>query len=99
MKNLTRIILILTIALASCKKKGCTDPQATNFDITAEKHDQSCTYIPTIVLTGSDTIEVPVGMPFVDPGVSAFNKNGTQVEVTSLTYLVNTNTVGTYYVL
>lgn len=99
MKNLTRIILILTIGLASCQKKGCTDPQATNYDINAEKHDQSCTYIPTIVLTGSDTIDIPLGVSFVDPGVSAFNSDGSQVEVTTLTYLVNTNTVGTYYVL
>lgn len=39
-------ILALTVGLTmnSCKKKGCTDEIATNFDSDAEKDDESCEY-------------------------------------------------------
>lgn len=30
--------------LASCKKEGCTDPLATNYDENAKKDDGSCMY-------------------------------------------------------
>ena len=49
-------ILILTLiifglgTLQSCKKKGCTDPNANNFNSEAQKDDGSCTY-PTINLS------------------------------------------------
>lgn len=33
--------------LAGCKKKGCTDPDANNYDMEADKDDDSCTF-PTI---------------------------------------------------
>lgn len=36
-------ILFLGVALFSCKKKGCTDPFAVNYDSTAEK-DKGCYY-------------------------------------------------------
>ena len=43
-------LLILTLAGASvftsCKKKGCTDHHAENFDAKAKKDDGSCTYAP-----------------------------------------------------
>lgn len=36
-------VLFLGVALFSCKKKGCTDPFAVNYDATAEK-DKGCYY-------------------------------------------------------
>ena len=43
-----RILLLLSlislVSLGSCKKKGCTDPLANNYDESAEKDDESCTY-------------------------------------------------------
>lgn len=35
---------MLGIVLVSCKKKGCTDPDATNYDEKAGKVDGSCIY-------------------------------------------------------
>ncbi len=35
------------ITLASCKKKGCIDANAFNYDVTAEKDDGTCTYHAT----------------------------------------------------
>jgi len=44
--KLTPLILIAaaTIGIVSCKKKGCTDPTATNYSAEAEKDDESCIY-------------------------------------------------------
>ena len=47
MKN-SRILFFafcILISLASCKKKGCTDVYAENYDTEAEKDDESCTYL------------------------------------------------------
>ena len=44
MKLLIPIILFSTIALVSCKKKGCTDPTALNYNAEAKKDDKSCKY-------------------------------------------------------
>lgn len=48
MTNLVKIagIVLLgsTIAFTSCKKKGCTDPKATNYSSKAKKDDGSCKY-------------------------------------------------------
>jgi len=36
--------LALSVAVTSCKKKGCTDETANNYSAEAEKDDNSCTY-------------------------------------------------------
>lgn len=35
---------VLALSLASCKKKGCTDPTANNYNSEAKKDDGSCTF-------------------------------------------------------
>lgn len=44
MKKTIFIITSISLALSftSCKKKGCTDPTATNYDVSATKDDGSC---------------------------------------------------------
>ncbi|NQV53167.1 MAG: hypothetical protein HQ500_08280 [Flavobacteriales bacterium] len=46
-KTLSQLILLTTLLLlyfSSCKKKGCTDCNATNYNIEAEEEDASCVY-------------------------------------------------------
>lgn len=38
------VVSVIGIGMMSCKKKGCTDPTATNYSSEAEKDDESCTY-------------------------------------------------------
>ncbi len=38
------IFLFLITFFSSCKKRGCADPDALNFDINASKDDHSCYY-------------------------------------------------------
>ena len=48
MKNIILIAFIGVFTLGSCKKDGCTDPTATNYDPKAKNEDGSCTYPPVI---------------------------------------------------
>ncbi len=41
-KSFLLIAAISSVAFVSCKKKGCTDPTATNYSAEAEKDDGSC---------------------------------------------------------
>lgn len=51
MKKFSIIILstVLLIGIISCKKKGCTDPEAINYSPSAEKDDGSCIYETTVL--------------------------------------------------
>ena len=44
------ILTILTLTLFSCKKKGCTDIDATNYSEKAKKNDGSCIYNPKLII-------------------------------------------------
>jgi hypothetical protein len=44
MKKLLFILLLTPIALISCKKKGCIDELANNYEEKAKTDDGSCTY-------------------------------------------------------
>lgn len=46
MKKLTQfsVLAFAVLALASCKKKGCNDANASNYSAEAEKDDGSCVY-------------------------------------------------------
>lgn len=46
MKNISLILLtlFLVFGISSCKKEGCTDVDALNYDSKADKNDNSCKY-------------------------------------------------------
>lgn len=58
---LTMCTLFISI---SCKKKGCTDPVALNYQSAAEKDDGSCTYAPeTTTPTGGVSLTADITTP------------------------------------
>ncbi|NBR14426.1 MAG: DUF5011 domain-containing protein [Flavobacteriales bacterium] len=94
------IVTIGFISLTGCKKKGCTDATATNYNSSAKKDDASCVYGPTITIIGSSDTTINVGSTYNDPGATAVNKDGSAVDVIveQLADSVNTATTGVYYV-
>lgn len=48
------MLFILAVTVMSCKKEGCTDSMATNYDEDAKKDDGSCTYSAEDLPTGYD---------------------------------------------
>lgn len=89
------LVVGLGAGFSSCKKKGCTDPSATNFNSKAKKDDGSCLYKPSIKIIGAADTSISVGSTYSDPGATATNKDGSSVTVTT-TGQVNSSTVGNY---
>ena len=87
--------LLAITTFSSCKKKGCTDPSATNYNSKAKKDNGSCLYTPFIVVIGASDTTINVGTTYSDPGATATNKDGSSVTVTT-TGQVNSATVGDY---
>lgn len=100
MKTKVLILLFAPLmigAVASCKKKGCTDETATNFSEKAKKDDGTCLYTPVISIIGAADTTISVASVYTDPGATAANFDGALVGVQS-TSTVNTNLVGVYEV-
>ena len=97
MKKILVIALIAPIVLGSCRKKGCTDSAAFNYDSEAKKADV-CTYLPTITLTGPESDTIDVGSAYIDQGATATNIDGSSVDVTVDASLVDTANLGSYIV-
>ena len=55
MKNSVVLIVLLSLAFVSCKKKGCTDITADNYQSSATADDGSCTYSGSTVFWFDDT--------------------------------------------
>jgi hypothetical protein len=94
---LLSLVAVGTLTMTACKKKGCTDNTASNFNSKAKKDDGTCLYVPTIILNGAADTTISVGNPYTDPGATATNKDGSEVEV-AVVNNVNDSTVGVYAV-
>jgi len=77
--NVILSVLLLSICLFSCKKLGCTDQNAMNFEKEAKKNDESCTY------------EGSVGIWFDSVKAQEYTADS----IITLTYFVDGNNVGT----
>lgn len=75
MKQLTILFLLLATVSVGCKKKGCTDPSASNFNSKATSNDGSCTY-PDPVETGPFLI-VKVQFDSTQPRLDNFGNPAT----------------------
>jgi len=86
----------------SCKKKGCIDSTALNYNADAKKDDGSCTYDvskPTISIIGANPANVTLNSTYVDEGATAVNYDGSSVTVQTDESNVNTSVVGSYEVV
>ena len=105
------LALTLTFSFASCKKKGCIDSTADNYDAAAKKDDGSCTYTtPTPTLTPTpisnycnytvDGVSVTSGAFFLTNNFSSYQFQSYPVSAGSfpdmVIYITDTVTAGTY---
>lgn len=90
-------LVMSALLTTSCKKKGCIDETATNYNSEAKKDNGSCTFTPDISLNGATSITIAVGATYEELGATAANKDGSSVDVTTISTVDNTKT-GTYSV-
>jgi hypothetical protein len=85
------------ILLVSCKKEGCTDETAINFNSNVNKDNGSCFYGPVLTILGNSDTIIQLNSTYVDPGATAINKDGTSATLT-VENPVNTAVIGIYLV-
>lgn len=78
MKHITTIFALASIILVGCKKEGCTDSTALNYNEEAKKDDGSCTYFQ---------LNVPTTYAFTDGTNSTVNYSGQTERLNQMTEL------------
>ena len=89
---------MVILGFTSCKKKGCTNENATNYNADAKKDDGSCTYVPVITLNGDANMTISVSSGYIDPGATAVDSDGTEIVVVADTTAINDSTVNQFTV-
>lgn len=86
---------VLFAGLFACSKRGCTDPNASNYNPAAQKNNGKCVYTPGIKLIGDATLHLPVGGELIDEGAIALDIDGSKPSV-AVVSTVNTAKKGNY---
>ena len=86
--NIIIYILSLAVIAVSCKKKGCTDPAATNYNVSAEKDDQSCEYATDYSSEFTFTHQVN-GSSFLFDTIHYLHPGGQNYSIQTLKYFVS----------
>lgn len=81
------LLLLGSGVMQGCKKKGCTDPKATNYDKEAEKDDGSCKYDSATVTFLFDHAVGDNSLEFDKQQYT--NKAGNEYDVQTLKYYVS----------
>ena len=89
------VISVLMFGTQSCKKKGCMDSSAANYNDEAKKDDGTCVYTPIITLVGAADTTISVATEWADPGATAANLDGAIVAVMDNS-TVDASEVGVY---
>lgn len=89
------VISVLMFGTQSCKKKGCLDSSAANYNDEAKKDDGTCVYTPVITLIGATDTTISVATEWADPGATAANIDGAIVTVMDNS-TVDASEVGVY---
>ena len=97
MKKTLILLVAIPLVFASCKKEGCMDENATNYDPEAKK-EGACNYIPTLTVNGNNPDTVEVGSTYNDAGATATNVDGSAVDVDTDLSALNTTEVGSFQV-
>lgn len=90
MKKSLLLLSLGVITLASCKKEGCTDPNALNYNGEAKKDDGTCTYF---------TLNVPSTYSFTDGSNNTVNYDGQTERLNQLSEMTTYMKSGTTSVL
>ena len=100
MKNFTYlfVISILIFGTQSCKKKGCMDSSAANYNDEAKKDDGTCVYTPVITMNGDESMTISVGLGYTDPGATASNSDGSEVDVITDSSGLDDSVVGNFVI-
>ncbi len=96
MKNFVYLFAFSTLftTMISCKKKGCTDPNAANYNSKAKKDDGSCTYDP------ASTYTVPTTYTFTNSnGESTVDYSGQTDRINQLIEMIQYADLGTTQVI
>lgn len=82
MKKVMFLMLAGSLVMAGCKKEGCTDEKATNYNADAKKDDGSCVYPAPVTPTPAADTEAPT-VAITKPAASTKVKAGENLDISA----------------
>jgi len=85
MKYALLLLITLPLALSSCRERGCNDPDAINYEDSANRDDGSCRYATKVIFLSSDATQTMIdngsqysvqfqGLDYVPHNTSTFDE-------------------------